>query len=110
MVPIELREHAGPPRCIIARNVLTPVGAPLVGASTVPLNGGAIELLRATTANTREWNLLGLPALSVPCGFTAAGLPIGLQIVGRMFDESTVLRAARAHERRMPATCVVPRR
>jgi aspartyl-tRNA(Asn)/glutamyl-tRNA(Gln) amidotransferase subunit A len=39
-----------------------------------------------------------LPALSLPCGFTRAGLPVGLQIVGRPFDESTVVRAAHAYE------------
>jgi aspartyl-tRNA(Asn)/glutamyl-tRNA(Gln) amidotransferase subunit A len=44
-------------------------------------------------------NLAGLPAISVPCGFTAAGLPIGLQLTGRMFDEATVLRLADAYER-----------
>jgi aspartyl-tRNA(Asn)/glutamyl-tRNA(Gln) amidotransferase subunit A len=44
-------------------------------------------------------NLAGLPAISVPCGFTAAGLPVGLQLTGRPFDEATVLRAADAHER-----------
>jgi aspartyl-tRNA(Asn)/glutamyl-tRNA(Gln) amidotransferase subunit A len=75
------------------------VGAPPIGATEVPLNGGTIDVLRAMTANTREWNLLGVPAMSVPCGFTSAGLPIGLQIVGPAFAESTVLRAARAHER-----------
>jgi aspartyl-tRNA(Asn)/glutamyl-tRNA(Gln) amidotransferase subunit A len=44
-------------------------------------------------------NLAGLPAISVPCGFDAAGLPIGLQIAGRAWDEATVLRVARAYER-----------
>src|SRR5204862_3057701 len=44
-------------------------------------------------------NLAGLPAISVPCGFTAAGLPIGLQLTGRMFDEVTLLGAAHASER-----------
>jgi aspartyl-tRNA(Asn)/glutamyl-tRNA(Gln) amidotransferase subunit A len=44
-------------------------------------------------------NLAGLPAISVPCGFTAAGLPIGLQLTGRMFDEGTLLRMADAYER-----------
>jgi aspartyl-tRNA(Asn)/glutamyl-tRNA(Gln) amidotransferase subunit A len=43
--------------------------------------------------------LAGLPALSVPCGFTATGLPIGLQMTGRMFDETTLLRIADAYER-----------
>ncbi len=45
------------------------------------------------------WNLAGLPAISVPCGFDAAGLPVGLQLVGRPFAEATLLRAARAYER-----------
>jgi aspartyl-tRNA(Asn)/glutamyl-tRNA(Gln) amidotransferase subunit A len=44
-------------------------------------------------------SLAGLPALSVPCGFTTAGLPIGLQLVGRAFDEGTLFRVARAYER-----------
>ncbi|UCD36379.1 MAG: Asp-tRNA(Asn)/Glu-tRNA(Gln) amidotransferase subunit GatA, partial [Nitrospiraceae bacterium] len=43
-------------------------------------------------------NLAGVPAISVPCGFTAAGLPVGLQIIGRHFDEETVLRIAHAYE------------
>ena len=47
---------------------------------------------------TSPYNLAGVPALSVPCGFTAGGLPIGLQIAGRPFDESTVLRIAHAYE------------
>ena len=41
----------------------------------------------------------GLPAISVPCGFDRDGLPIGLQIAGRAFDEATVLRVAHAYER-----------
>jgi len=43
-------------------------------------------------------NLAGLPGISLPCGFDAQGLPIGLQIVGKPFDEPTVLRAAHAYE------------
>jgi aspartyl-tRNA(Asn)/glutamyl-tRNA(Gln) amidotransferase subunit A len=45
------------------------------------------------------FNLTGQPAASVPCGFDREGLPIGLQLIGRPFEESTVLRAARAWER-----------
>jgi len=44
-------------------------------------------------------NLAGLPGVSVPCGFSNDGLPIGLQLMGRMFDESTLLRVADAYER-----------
>jgi aspartyl-tRNA(Asn)/glutamyl-tRNA(Gln) amidotransferase subunit A len=43
-------------------------------------------------------NLAGLPALSVPCGFTGAGLPVGLQLIGKALDEGTLLRAAHAYE------------
>ena len=47
---------------------------------------------------TRQFNLSGSPTISVPCGFTEAGLPIGLQLAGRPFDETTVLQAAHAYE------------
>jgi aspartyl-tRNA(Asn)/glutamyl-tRNA(Gln) amidotransferase subunit A len=45
-------------------------------------------------------NLAGLPGISIPCGFTSGGLPIGLQILGRPFDEETILRVAHAYELR----------
>jgi aspartyl-tRNA(Asn)/glutamyl-tRNA(Gln) amidotransferase subunit A len=44
------------------------------------------------------FNIAGIPAISLPCGFSGEGLPIGLQIAGRPFDEATVLRAAFAYE------------
>ena len=47
---------------------------------------------------TRPFNGLGLPALSVPCGFSSAGLPLAFQIVGRPFDEPTVLRLGDAYQ------------
>jgi len=47
---------------------------------------------------TRSFNGLGLPALSVPCGFSRSGLPLGFQVVGRPFDEATVLRVGHAYE------------
>ncbi len=49
--------------------------------------------------NTSPFNILGLPTISLPCGFTASGLPIGLQISGAPFAESSVLALAHAYER-----------
>lgn len=43
-------------------------------------------------------NLAGVPAIALPCGFSRAGLPIGLQIIGRPFEEDVILRAAHAYE------------
>jgi aspartyl-tRNA(Asn)/glutamyl-tRNA(Gln) amidotransferase subunit A len=51
-----------------------------------------------TLPNTRPFNLLGLPTVSVPCGFTSKGLPIGMQITGSPGGEATVLRLAYAYE------------
>ncbi len=52
-----------------------------------------------TLRNTRPFSVLGLPSISVPCGFTRAGLPIGMQIIGPPGGEATVLRLAYAYER-----------
>jgi aspartyl-tRNA(Asn)/glutamyl-tRNA(Gln) amidotransferase subunit A len=53
----------------------------------------------AVSANTRPFNYLGLPAVSVPCGFDPNGCPIGLQIAGRPFGEGRVLKVADAYQR-----------
>jgi aspartyl-tRNA(Asn)/glutamyl-tRNA(Gln) amidotransferase subunit A len=47
-------------------------------------------------------DMTGLPAISVPCGFSAEGLPIGLQFIGKALDEPTLLRAAHAYEQATP--------
>lgn len=57
------------------------------------------ELMPAGARHTTPWNLVGLPAVAVPCGASREGLPLSIQIVGRAFDEPTVLRIARAYER-----------
>ena len=48
--------------------------------------------------NTGPFNMTGLPALALPCGFTAAGLPLSIQITGRPFDEATILRVGHTYE------------
>jgi aspartyl-tRNA(Asn)/glutamyl-tRNA(Gln) amidotransferase subunit A len=53
-------------------------------------------------------NLAGLPAISVPCGFTPGGLPLGLHLIGRTMDEATVLRVAEAYERQTGFTARQP--
>ena len=69
----------------------TPIPAPLRG-------GDAVERARLLTRFTAPFNLTGLPALSLPCGFTSQGLPVGLQIISRPWAEVEVLRAGYAYE------------
>jgi aspartyl-tRNA(Asn)/glutamyl-tRNA(Gln) amidotransferase subunit A len=69
----------------------TPIAAPLFGAD-------AVERARQLTRFTAPFNLTGLPALSLPCGFTQAGLPAGLQLIARPWDEARLLQAAYAYE------------
>jgi aspartyl-tRNA(Asn)/glutamyl-tRNA(Gln) amidotransferase subunit A len=62
--------------------------------------GDAEEPLRSVMLRlTRPGNLTGLPAVSVPCGFTPEGLPVGMQLMGRAFEEGTLLDIARRYER-----------
>jgi aspartyl-tRNA(Asn)/glutamyl-tRNA(Gln) amidotransferase subunit A len=74
------------------------VPAPRIGATTMPVAGMETDIQMALLRFTCPSNLTGLPAISVPCGLSTGGLPIGLQLVGRAFDEATVLRAAFAFE------------
>jgi aspartyl-tRNA(Asn)/glutamyl-tRNA(Gln) amidotransferase subunit A len=76
----------------------TPIGAPRIGEAMVDV-GGRIEDVRLTTTRlVRAINLLGLPALSMPCGTAGNGMPAGLQIIGKPFSEATVLRISAALE------------
>ena len=58
----------------------------------------ALGVLTGLTRYSRVFNLTGLPAVSIPCGFTSGNLPVGLQLVGNLYDEVTVLQAAYAYE------------
>ncbi len=77
----------------------TRIPAPPIAGQTIVIDGEEVFAPTLLTGNTNPFNLTGMPALSLPCGFTAAGLPIGLQIVGRRWDEATVLRIGAAYER-----------
>ncbi len=75
-----------------------PVTAPKILAGTVIAGGQEVSTVEALTQYTRPYNITGFPAISVPCGFSSSCMPIGLQLVGRPFDEMTVLRVAYAYE------------
>ena len=57
---------------------------------------------------TGMWNLIGMPALALPCGFSTNGLPLSMQIVGKPFDEATVLRVGDAYQRAVDWQLQVP--
>ena len=72
--------------------------APKIGQTEVRVGGATEEVRTAATRLTRGMNALGLPALSMPCGFTKSGLPIGLQIIAAARAEDMLLRIAAAIE------------
>lgn len=92
------------------RSLLQRVNAfvlPTIPVPAIPAEQAGQEIIiegireETTTAYLRltmPFNLTGLPAISLPCGFNTQGLPIGLQIAGRLFEEATVLRIANAYQ------------
>jgi aspartyl-tRNA(Asn)/glutamyl-tRNA(Gln) amidotransferase subunit A len=76
-----------------------PVPAPLLGSATVRVNSHAEPIRSALIGMNPAANFTGLPAISVPCGFTPEGLPVGMQLIGRAFEEKALLRLAYAYER-----------
>jgi aspartyl-tRNA(Asn)/glutamyl-tRNA(Gln) amidotransferase subunit A len=82
--------------------LLTPtmaLPAPRADESDTPLRAGGEIVPEGNLRCTFPFNMTGQPALSLPCGFTSDGLPIGLQIVGTRFGEATVLRLGHAYQR-----------
>jgi aspartyl-tRNA(Asn)/glutamyl-tRNA(Gln) amidotransferase subunit A len=84
-----------------------PIPAPRIADKTVTLGGMSYPVRGpgsgVISRNTNPSNSTGLPAITVPCGFTATGLPIGLQLIGRPFEEALLLQIAHAYEAVSPA-------
>jgi aspartyl-tRNA(Asn)/glutamyl-tRNA(Gln) amidotransferase subunit A len=76
----------------------TPLTAFPIGSTKVMLGGKEYDARAASTRFTREFNASGHPTLAIPCGVDSQGLPIGLQIVGRLWDEAAVLHTGYAYE------------
>jgi aspartyl-tRNA(Asn)/glutamyl-tRNA(Gln) amidotransferase subunit A len=82
--------------CLLAP--VTAITAPRIGEMVVKINGSDEDVRLASTRLTRPFNVLGWPALAMPCGFSKTGLPIGLQLVAPPHREDTLFRAGAALE------------
>jgi aspartyl-tRNA(Asn)/glutamyl-tRNA(Gln) amidotransferase subunit A len=78
---------------------VSPVAAPTIAESDIGNSPDAEAMIQRLTRFTRPINYLGLPSLSIPSGFTKGGLPVGMQLVGRSFDEAMILRLGAAFQR-----------
>ena len=78
---------------------VAPVAAPTIAESDVGNSPDAEAVIQRLTRFTRPVNYLGLPSLAIPSGFTRDGLPVGMQLIGRPFDEATLLRIGAAFQR-----------
>jgi aspartyl-tRNA(Asn)/glutamyl-tRNA(Gln) amidotransferase subunit A len=107
-----VREFLGTAMASVDAVVLPAIAFPIptLAETDVEQSGGpaTLSMVARFTGLTRPFNTLGLPTLSLPCGFDGNGLPIGLQLVGRPFDEALLYRighayqAASDHHRRAP--------
>jgi aspartyl-tRNA(Asn)/glutamyl-tRNA(Gln) amidotransferase subunit A len=82
--------------CLLAP--VTPTTAPRIGETTIRIGGGEEDVRVGTTRLVRPFNVLGWPALAMPCGFSETGLPIGLQLVAGPGNEGVLFRAGAALE------------
>ncbi|MCP3097418.1 amidase [Myxococcus sp. K15C18031901] len=80
----------------------TAITAPAIPESTLPEGESNLPVVDALMRYVRQGNLTGFPALSVPVGFDGAGLPVGLQLMGRPYEEHLLLRLGRVVERATP--------
>jgi aspartyl-tRNA(Asn)/glutamyl-tRNA(Gln) amidotransferase subunit A len=76
----------------------TPITAPRIGQREIVIDGQTLDTRLVTTRFARGFNALGFPALVMPCGETPEGMPIGLQMVGRPFEENLLFKLGEALE------------
>ena len=74
------------------------VPAPKIGENIVEVNGQTEHKLAMMPRLTRPHNVCGIPTVSVPCGFSSGGLPIGMQLAARPFEDALALQVAHAYE------------
>ena len=100
---IRARFRAEVDAALARRDVLlaptVPFAAPPLGEREVSVGDRRLEVRSSLLRFTRPFNFSAHPACSVPCGLSADGLPLGMQVIGRPFDEVTVLRVADAWQR-----------
>ena len=94
--------------CDVLLTPCSPNPAPRIGQTEVELGGAMEDTRLASTRFVRAINLLGLPALALPCGMTSDDMPVAAQIVGRPFDEATVLWVGAALEDAMEFSGATP--
>ena len=80
----------------------TPMTAPKIGQTILEIRGVSEEVRAAATRFSRGMNALGLPAISIPCGFSRGGLPIGLQMIAAARQDDLLLHAQAQHRYRRP--------
>jgi aspartyl-tRNA(Asn)/glutamyl-tRNA(Gln) amidotransferase subunit A len=78
---------------------VVPFPAWTIGSQEITIGNSRENLMGCLTRYCPPFNITGMPAVSVPNGFSSSGLPLGFQIAGPLFDDARVLRAARAYER-----------
>jgi aspartyl-tRNA(Asn)/glutamyl-tRNA(Gln) amidotransferase subunit A len=87
---------------------VAPMPAVTIAESDVGNSPDAEAVIQRITRFTRPINYLGLPSLSIPTGFTRSGLPVGMQIIGRSFDEAMLVRIGAAFQRATDHHAKVP--
>ena len=88
---------------------VAPMPAPTIAESDVGNSPDAEAVIQRLTRFTRPVNYLGLPSLAIPAGFTAKSLPVAMQLIGRSFDEATILKFGAAFQRATDFHARVPK-